>query len=182
MGSDKALLELNGKAFIQHVAEILHQRFDQVMVISDYDGCYEFLQIPIYHDVIKNCGPLGGIHSALHHSQTEKVFVAACDMPFLSVDVVDYLLESDCEMDVTVFQVNEVIQPLCGLYDKKCLPVLDEQLILRDFSVISFLEHCSTTIVTPEVHRVPNISDILTNINTRAEYDKYVNKSTGPIS
>ena len=43
-------------------------------------------------DIVPDCGPLGGIHAALTAARGDAVFVAACDMPFLSVAFVSYLL------------------------------------------------------------------------------------------
>ena len=58
MGEDKALLQYNGKPFIQHIAETLLQILPHVIVISDRQKEYSFLNLPIYPDLFCDCGPL----------------------------------------------------------------------------------------------------------------------------
>ena len=171
MGKDKALLELNGVPFIRRVAEVLSEEFTPVIVISDHNDRYNFLSLSVYEDERKNCGPLGGIHTALKNVPTTRVFIASCDIPFINRYVLRHLLDARGEEDVTIFSTNGLPQPLFGLYDRRILPALEEHLKSNRFSVLDFLGDVRTAHVTPPPDNI--IAHALLNINTPAEYLQY---------
>lgn len=174
MGTDKALLKINGKSFIQHIAEVLQQVFEQVIIISDHADRYRFLRLPVYEDIFRNSGPLGGIHSALVHARTENVFVVSCDMPLLPSQVIRDLINSRVDGDATVISVQDRVQPLCGLYKVRCLSVLEKHLTMGQRSALRFLDDVPTVVIPLEYRREYHALHLLTNVNTPEEYVKCV--------
>ena len=174
MGRDKALLEIDGKPFIQRIAETLRQIFDHVVIISGHGENYKFLNLPIYNDVYRNCGPLGGVHSALTHSTTKSVFIVPCDLPFLSPDVVRSILSSHAWTAATVPTAFGCIQPLCGVYTRRCLPLLEEHLKRGQFKVHRFLESAAAAFVTLPHRTDLEISSLIANINSVEEFKRWV--------
>ncbi len=170
MGSDKALLEIEGTAFISRVANELSAVFTAISIISDRADRYRFLGWPIHEDVFRNCGPLGGIHSALKNAVAPKVFVASCDMPFLDRHLVQRLLGMNADEDVTLFATNDLPQPLCGIYHTRILPVIERRLQQSRLSVMSLLGEVKTNLI-----QLPSETDaqVLVNINTPTEYSQY---------
>lgn len=73
-------------------------------------------------------GPLGGIYSALKNARYERVFVLACDMPDLDPRILGLLLEHG-ESDLVVPRWrNGHLEPLCSLYSKSQMPLVEEML------------------------------------------------------
>jgi len=171
MGRDKALLDLKGKPFIQHVAEALQLVFRSVIIISDHGDRYRFLHLPVYQDIFKNCGPLGGIHSALTHVSTEAVFLASCDVPFLSPSIIRYVVGRKTQNDVTLLYGGNSLQPLCGLYKRHCLPTVEHHLEQGRYSVLECLREIHTTVLSPELDGAATESHALMNINTPSDYE-----------
>ena len=171
MGRDKALLDLDGVPFIERVAHALKSVFDEVLVISDHAGQYAFLNLPIFVDGYKNCGPLAGIHSALINATKDAIFVASCDIPFLTPSFIREVIAHDGHCDVTLVFGSNSLEPLCGLYRKTCLPVVERQLRKRKYAVRACLQNLQTTILTlpPKAHS--NLIHPLTNINTPNDYE-----------
>ena len=179
MGKDKALLEIEDRPFIQQVAETLQSAFDAVFIISDHGQAYHFLNIPIYEDVYKDCGPLGGIHSALSHSPTDKVFIVPCDVPLLKPSTMKYLpVDSEINGDVSVVSVSDNIQPLIGLYDRKCLPMMEHHLKHGQYSVATFLNDVKTTIIDLTTTPGIIIEQMLLNVNTLDSYQQLLSDIT----
>lgn len=147
MGEDKAMLILDDKPFIQHIAVLMTSIFDNIFIVSDELQRYTFLNLPMFPDVYKDCGPLGGIHSALVHSSTERIFVVSCDTPMLHPTLIKFLLEKISDEAVLVPAVDLFVHPLCGLYTKKCLPIIEQHLLAKQFSVMKFLEDVPTVTV-----------------------------------
>lgn len=148
MGKNKALLDLNGKPFIQHIAETLSKVFDEVIIIANHGAPYKFLQLPIYEDVLRECGSLGGIHSALMNAATERVFIISCDMPLVSAELIEYLISHQGRHStITVPIVENRLQPLCGVYKAECLGALVDYLGRGERHATEFVRTADPTVV-----------------------------------
>ena len=173
MGTDKALLALNGKPFIQHVAEAFQNVFTKV-VISANTAAYDFLLLPVLRDVYPDCGPLGGIHSALMTTAAEAVFFCSCDTPFMNSSVIRFVVNRPLPDQVTLVLGGNCLQPLCGVYKRGCLPVIEKQLKRREYSVQHFIAKLSTTILSYPPENLETGVNPLMNINTPIDYEQCV--------
>ena len=123
MGTDKAFLIYNNKTFIEHVIEALKPSVSDI-IISANTEVYSSLGYKVYNDSIPNCGPLGGIYTALSNSKSEKNIVISCDMPLVNAHLIKYLIEHAQEEQVNLLAHNGNVEPLCAIYNKSCLPIL----------------------------------------------------------
>ena len=59
--------------------------FKEVILVTNSPEDYVLFEneCRIIPDIIKDKGPLGGIHSALSNTAKKAVFFVACDMPYL---------------------------------------------------------------------------------------------------
>ncbi len=126
MGENKSLLKLGNKTVIEHVKELTGEIFSKVILITNDPDEYEFLGLDLYEDIFPGMGPLAGIHSGLTYSLTEKNFVISCDLPFMTRQMIDYLVKYKTDRPVTVAKADGFIQQLCGVYDKSCLRYAEE--------------------------------------------------------
>lgn len=78
MGRDKARLRLGRKTLLGHVRGNAEALGTRVRVLR--------------RDLVLRCGPLGGIYSALKTTQCAAVLFLACDMPFVTTDVLRSLV------------------------------------------------------------------------------------------
>lgn len=170
MGRDKALLVLDGVPFVQHIARTLLQVFEGVVIVSDHGKNYRFLDLPIHADIYKNCGPLAGIHSALKYSTTDAVFIVSCDLPFLTTAIVKHVVESRMHHDVTLLTSTNNVQPLCGLYERRCLPLVEKNLLNAQYSVLKCLQEMQTVILSPALLSTDDAPYALMNVNTLHDY------------
>jgi molybdopterin-guanine dinucleotide biosynthesis protein A len=175
MGCDKALLDLEGKPFICRIAETLQQSVESVVIISNSLDRYKFLGLSVFSDVYEDCGPLGGIHSSLIHATTEKVFVISCDMPLISADAIHFIIDQDTDnTKITVPMVMNILQPLCGVYKRSCLPDLVQYLVNGHRSVQEFVMGGNAKVV-PMNYELSFYHPLLfADINTMHEYQKIV--------
>lgn len=177
MGEDKALLELNGKSFIQQITETLQRVLNQVVIISDRGEKYQFLDLAIYEDIFKECGPLGGIHSALRNAQTEKVFIVSCDLPLMTSDAIRYIVDRADASNTVVPSVRKMIQPLCGIYGETCLPALEDYLSRGQRKVQQFVKKMNAIVLSMDPELPIDHPEVFTNINTSEDYQKLIEKS-----
>ena len=167
MGQDKALLDWNGKPLIRHTAEALAQVFQRVITISGNEKEYAFLGLPVHPDIFPDCGPLGGIHSALSNSTTPFVFIVSCDMPFFSAEVVVEILTRDSPGEITITDDGTNTHPLVGIYPVGLLPELHDSIIAGRRQVRAFLKQSSLPL---SILKFPHWREQLRNINTPPEY------------
>lgn len=119
MGTEKGLVELNGKCLIEYVIEAAKNISDEIIIVANNNE-YKRFGYRIYSDLIKNCGPMGGIYTGLFHSQTEKNLVLSCDIPFVSSDALKFIIKNSGNSKITVPKHNNKIEPLCAVYSKSC--------------------------------------------------------------
>jgi molybdopterin-guanine dinucleotide biosynthesis protein A len=170
MGSNKALLKLDNKTIIASVTDVLKACFPEIIIISDQQEGYTSLGCPIFYDILKNAGPLGGIHSALTNSKTETVFISSCDIPKINPNIIKYLLDSHTKELILIVRYKNQIQPLFGVYSKKLLDKLNIYIKSGDRKVSEFIKILGTEVTVVDAPTQWEQSGFLDNINTPDDY------------
>ncbi len=176
IGRKKSFLEIDGKTLIQRLVELLDSIFTEVVISSNDSELYEFLGKKIISDIFPGRGPLSGIHSALSFTSSEKNFIVSCDMPFISSELIKYIINFKSNAEVILPRYEEKIQQLCGVYSKSVLPVVENLLVVSEKqksilkgSVFELLER-----VTTEFIPVDQLSfyqqNLFMNLNTSEDY------------
>ena len=135
-GRDKALVEIDGIRLIERVIRVMSSIFQRLILITNTPSEYTFLQLPMYEDLIKGLGPIGGIYTGLEAISDEAGFFVACDMPFLNANLVRHIVKSRGDFDAVVPRMGWKIEALHSLYSKRCLPVIQELIGSREYQVI----------------------------------------------
>lgn len=154
MGTDKSFVPLNGKPMIEHIlAQIALLESDVTFVITNRPAEYAHLNLPLVEDVMPGKGTLGGIYTALHHSSSAYTLVLGCDMPFVNIDLLRYMVslrdESGGPYDVIVPRHNHHPQGLHAVYRKTCLAPIQAQLAADRLKVIGFYEDVRVRYIDP---------------------------------
>ncbi len=165
-GSDKAHALIDGRPMAMRVFDMLNACFSTVLISTGHaDRTFD---IPAKHiaDCIPDAGPLGGIHAGLNEIQSTdamQLFVAAVDLPFITTEAVQQLLQAaDDTTDVVMGTDGMQPQPLFGCYHRKLLNPLHRFLANDDRAVRNFLKQLRTrTVLLP--------GDVLKNINHPAD-------------
>ncbi len=126
MGRDKASAPFRGKPLWRHVHDALAPLFGQVLFsVREPRTDLPAMQI---RDAFAARGPIVGIVSALMAVESEWVFVAGCDMPFIQPDLVRLMAEKRGKHDAVLGKVAEYPQPLPAFYARSALPVMQARL------------------------------------------------------
>ena len=125
-GINKALVEINGSRLIDRVTGLLSPIFKRIILITNSPQDYSYLRLPIYEDLIRGLGPIGGILTGLENIHDKAGFFIACDMPFVSEDLIRYMASVRGDFDAVVPKIDWKMEPLHALYTKSCLPVIKE--------------------------------------------------------
>jgi molybdopterin-guanine dinucleotide biosynthesis protein A len=169
MGQDKAWIELDGEPLIKRVADVLGELADEVIVVAN-DPRYESLGLRVVRDRWPQGGALGGIATGIGAATHDTVLVAACDMPFLSVDVWRVLLGHAGEADVVIPKIDGEYETMHALYTKACVPQMARAIAENRLRVISFFDQVRVlAIEEPELRAADPTLRSFTNVNTPEE-------------
>jgi molybdopterin-guanine dinucleotide biosynthesis protein A len=119
MGGDKALLEIAGTSLIARAAVLLQPVTGQPTIIA-FPSLYKSMGFPLVADDWPDCGPLGGIATALRVSNAPWNLIVACDLPYLTQAWLDFLIKRalKSEADAVVPMNERGAEPLCAMYHK----------------------------------------------------------------
>ncbi|HUA87365.1 MAG TPA: molybdenum cofactor guanylyltransferase [Bryobacteraceae bacterium] len=163
MGRDKALLPLAGETLLDRVVRLLGDVAGSVTVIGPPERYPGYRTIG---DKIENCGPLGGVYTALASSQADWNLIAACDMPELTAALLEDLFRAaeGSRADAVVPESPGGLDPLCAVYHRRCAALAWSALNQEIFKMHDFLS-------TLRVERLP-VADAsaLKNVNTPEEW------------
>ena len=171
MGQNKVLMEYQNRRFLDRICDEL-QGFDEKTCISAASrGDYEDLGLPVVCDENREIGPMEGIRQILRHTSCDYVFICAGDMPFISGDLVRYMAEFiSSDYDCYCMVDEEHIHPLCAVYSKKVLPVIEELIAQGQYRLLQILRRVRTKYIRLESSCFDKKQ--LRNINTREEYEQ----------
>ncbi|OFY96881.1 MAG: hypothetical protein A3K10_07320 [Bacteroidetes bacterium RIFCSPLOWO2_12_FULL_31_6] len=164
MGTDKGLLLLNGKSMVAYVLDTLKQITDDIIIISN-NAAYEVYKVPVYEDLIKDAGPLAGTYTGLIYSKHDKNIVVSCDAPFISVELLNLLIEKRKNYDATIATHFNKTHPIIGIYDKKCVPTFKNELEQNQRKIKIALEKVNLQLIA--VNQFDK--KVFTNVNTPIE-------------
>ncbi|MDQ0254881.1 molybdopterin-guanine dinucleotide biosynthesis protein A [Evansella vedderi] len=150
MGTNKALLNINGEKNIQRLTQELKKVTEKIMIITNEFPTYEFLNLEMAGDVFPGKGPLGGIHSGLLHSSSEWNIFVACDLPFFNHQIVNSFIElgKGSTVDAIVPSINGRQHPLFAMYRSSILPAVEECLSQDRLRIKDLLNRISVYEVT----------------------------------
>lgn len=173
MGENKSFVELAGKPLVQHTLERVHRLNTPIFLVTNNPHLYSRFQVPMVGDVLPGKGSLGGIYSALMHSMTPFTLCVACDMPFLNVDLLKYLLSLRAGFDAVVPMIDGQPQGLHAVYHRRCAEPIRELLDRNELRITGLFDHLRVRLVGEAAIRAID-SDLrsFTNLNTPEELER----------
>ncbi len=176
MGRDKGLLKLGGKPLVVRMVRLLERVASPVMVIAP-PSRYARLQLQIVPDDQPGLGPLGGITTALRISAFDWNLVVACDLPYLTLDWLEFLVgrAQGSAAWVVVPESSRGLEPLCAIYHRQARAALLEALERGQrklTEVLAGLPHGALARILPEEWKSFDSEGwLFKNVNAPADYD-----------
>jgi molybdopterin-guanine dinucleotide biosynthesis protein A len=173
MGEDKSRLSLGGRTFVESAAEALRAVSTRVSVVSSRPGA-ESHGLPVVADLRFGLGALGGLHAALAACRAEWAAVVACDLPFVTGELLARLssARSDALDAVAPLQEDGRVQPLCAFYRARACAERVEELIrtdeLRPRALLSRVR--SRLVAFEELRDLEGSGRFFLNVNTPEDY------------
>ncbi len=183
----KGFLTVDGKTMIERALDVLARVLGKVVISTNEPGRYFHLGVPLVGDIIPERGPIAGILSVLTATGEDAVFVVACDMPFVSEELVRYIAgvydrqkvkrgEGSVDAIIPVFEGK--IEPLFGVYTKSVVDAIGAAMLIGRKGLIALLNSLHVRYITDEeVRAIDPKGKSFVNINTMEDYEKIGGKT-----
>ncbi len=169
MGQDKAMLEIAGRPLYRRVIDLMRGLFDQVLISGERPDL-ELPGIKSYPDIYPGSS-LAGVHTALKAAETDWIFIAPCDMPFPDRLIFEKLLPLRSDVSAVLPTTDGRVDAVFGLYNKSCLPIIEEMLIAENFRIQSLFARIDCRLIdTAEFPEGWQLA--LSNVNTPEDLEK----------
>jgi molybdopterin-guanine dinucleotide biosynthesis protein A len=168
MQSEKGLVLYQGIPFIEHIIKAVLPIATEIQLISN-TADYDYLEYKKIKDIELDKGPLGGIYSALTHSDSEMNLILSCDIPLISTELLLELIDRHNEdTTVSVFSDGERIHPLIGIYSKTIIPILKDAIANSNLRMMEMIKNVGAQIIEVGAGK----SNQFRNINSVAELNE----------
>ena len=176
MNKNKAFLELEGSPLVERSLAVLQTVFTEVLISSNKPELYADYGVPIIQDEVLERGPLEGLYQGLKSATNEWTFFVACDMPFLSAEVIRFLFSWISNYDVVVPRFQSGLHPLHAFYHRRCLPLIKNNLEADRLKIIDFYPSCAVKYVEEtELKIFLDLTNVFCNVNTPEEWSAILN-------
>jgi len=138
LGTDKSFINVNGQSLIEHIVAKLTRLSDDVIIVTNSPDEYDHLEARLVGDIYPGKGALGGIYSGLRAAANAYSLVVACDMPFLDLNLLRYMIILAREHDVVIPRIGGLPEPLHAIYSKHCLEPIDRLLARGGLKIVDF--------------------------------------------
>ncbi|MCI4624661.1 MAG: molybdenum cofactor guanylyltransferase [Candidatus Magnetoovum sp. WYHC-5] len=176
----KGFIRCGRQSILDRTILIFKECFNEVLISTNAPEVYFKKGINLVGDVTESCGPLAGILTGLINATNEYIFIAASDMPFISIELVKHIASSiETGVGAVVATYNGKPEPLLALYNKKIIPTIYREIAAGRRSVREFLNMIDVKYVNEsEVLKIDKEGVSFININTVDEL-KRVNMKCG---
>ncbi|QOY38433.1 molybdenum cofactor guanylyltransferase [Anaerobacillus isosaccharinicus] len=178
MGKNKALLPIDGVSNIERIVKSLAGIFAEIIIVANDEEAFEFLNLPIVKDKVKEKGPLAGIQAGLLAAKHETNLFIACDMPFISPQIAKQLVEQSEGFDAVVPVIDGKQHPLFAVYKKSLLPTLEDCLLTNQLRMKHLIERVNVNYRTEEHllnKEIAKLDQVFYNMNHPSEYEEAKN-------
>lgn len=166
MGTDKGLLKLNDSSFIEKIASTLKPFVNEIIIVSDHKehDAFGFKRI---EDFYKDAGPLSGLLSGLYKSKTQDNIILSCDIPFISEELIEQLVNNSSEEAlINQIECEGKTMPLIATYKKQCWLPIHKALENDERRVRVLVKSLNPNTITVD----SNYKLMVENINTPEQY------------
>lgn len=168
MGEEKYKVVFNGKELLEYPLDLARRiNADEMIVVGNksqqVEGHFTFV-----HDQFDEVGPLGGILSGLAVAKNDINVVLSCDTPFVSTDLIKFLLDSSSDFEIVLPEYQDRIHPLIGVYNKSIHHDLKQYIKNGGRKVLDFVVSRNFNVIQEgELKEIEPLT--FTNLNTKKD-------------
>ena len=125
----------------------------------------------VLKDLIPDLGPIGGLYTGLITSSNPYCFLFACDMPFINVRLVEYMISQLENNDIVIPVSSRGLEALFALYSVRCVDTIKKHLEDRNLKLINLLDYHKVRYISQqEINRFDPEEKSFFNMNSPEDY------------
>ena len=140
IGVNKALIEIGGERLIDIMIRKLSEVFSELFLITIPEHNYPDIKQKKIFDIIPNKSSLGAVYTGLIESKVSHSFFLACDMPFISIEFIKFMLKKKPDYDLLIPETDKGLQPLHAIYSKACISHIKKLMDENNFKILDFFD------------------------------------------
>jgi molybdopterin-guanine dinucleotide biosynthesis protein A len=173
MGREKAYLRIGERTIIEEQSDALSRIFDEIIIVANSQNYFENIDVKVVTDIIPDSGPLGGLYSGLAVSSNIHSFLLACDMPFINLQLIDYMINQIGENDIVVPVSSKGIETLFAVYSLNCLETIRRQVESKNLKLLDILTFFKVRYISQEeVEKFDPKEFSFFNVNSPKDYEE----------
>ncbi len=177
LGREKSRELVGRESLIAIVVSRLSSLSDEILIVvsqsqsnSSFPSCAKAKTVV---DLYPGKGALGGIYTGLAYSSSFHNLAVACDMPFLNISLLRYMVRVSPGFDVVMPRMGDHREPLHAVYTRDCLLPMERQLRKGNLRAADFPDSVSTRYVErKEIGRFDPEFLSFFNINTQVDLER----------
>lgn len=135
-GEQKTFHRVGNNTMLTRIHSLLSMMFKEVILVVNNPAPFLNINAMIVTDIDSSRCALAGLHAGLFHACYEWSYVTACDMPFISENIIRHLLGQTVPgKQVVIPKTREGVEPLSALYHKSCLSRIEANLEKKQFEI-----------------------------------------------
>jgi len=179
LGREKLAEVIAGKSLIERAISSLSSLSQEILIVVSQQqarsslSLYTCAEAKTVVDLDSGRGSLIGIYTGLVHSANFLNLVVACDMPFLNLDLLRYMVNISPGFDVVIPRIGDQMEPLHAVYSRNCIGPMEKQIKQGNLKITGFFDSLKVKYVgKEELDRFDPERLSFFNINTEADLKK----------
>ena len=176
LGREKLAEVIAGKSLTERAVSSLISLSQEILIVISQKQARSSLSLYTYPeaktvvDLYPGKGSLIGIYTGLVHSTNFLNLVVACDMPFLNVNLLRYMIDISPGFDVIIPRIDDQMEPLHAVYSKNCIGPMESLIRQDNLKATAFFDSVKVRYVgKEELDRFDPERLSFFNINTEAD-------------
>ncbi len=173
-GEKKALRKIDGKMIMDRIYPKLNSVVDEIIIVTNEPEEFSQWDAMIVSDINPSRCALAGVHSGIYYATYGKVFITACDTPFIKRDIIEYILSfADPQYDVIIPEGEGGLEALLAVYSKACLPLIEKNLNDKIFMIKKFYaKNKVKSIALEKLKQIDPLMESFFNVNTPEDIEQ----------
>lgn len=171
MGRDKALLPWAESTLLEHALARLRAVCADVRILAGAEARYAGYGAPVHTDLVRDAGPLGGVHAGLQNLGAAFGLFLGVDTPLIPPALLGALVGAAPGFDAVVPVVGGRPEPLCAVYGEGCREPVRRRLAAGERKMTSFWPEVRVrTLAEDELAAFGDPGEMFRNLNTPEDY------------
>ena len=179
LGREKLAEVIAGKSLIERAIGSLSSLSQEIIIVISQKQARSSLSSYIYPkaktvvDLYPQKGSLIGIYTGLVRSSNLLNLAVACDMPFLNLELLCYMVKIAPGFDVIIPRIDDQMEPLHAVYSKNCIGPMEKLIKQGNLKITGFFSSVKVKYVEKEeLDRLDPERLSFFNINTESDLKK----------